>query len=151
VLQLAAMASALAIQLERLKAAATPSAPTVRGKPSLLFSYQDAADIDVDTIYHLGLAGKVCLHRRLSSPLPSLTAVRNAAGLQDLASRDSRFRVFESSLFSRDLLSQNREHHNKEWNAQVSAVISGFLQLLSNYFLQPSAFKTLEYLIRKFK
>ena len=44
----------LTAQLEQLRAAAPPIG---RGKASLLYSPQEAADIDVQTIYRVGLEG----------------------------------------------------------------------------------------------
>jgi len=53
------MTSTLQEQLQRIAAAAgiTPSR-TVRGKPSLLFTFQEAADKGIQEIYEIALQGK---------------------------------------------------------------------------------------------
>lgn len=52
------MASALAQQLSQLAQAKGDNASQrIRGKASLLFDYQKAADVDVQTIYTIGLQG----------------------------------------------------------------------------------------------
>jgi len=48
------MSSALAAQLERLGAGREER---LRGKPSLLYDPQQAADVDLQTIYGLALSG----------------------------------------------------------------------------------------------
>lgn len=51
------MASALASQLQQL-ATSFPPAQKHRGKASLLFDAQKAADVDLQTIYELGCSGE---------------------------------------------------------------------------------------------
>jgi hypothetical protein len=67
------MASVLAQQLSRLAAAQDPQAPYVRGKHSLLFDYQKAADVGAETLYNIALEGKadtlvqrICLNMCIS-------------------------------------------------------------------------------------
>lgn len=56
------MTSTLQEQLQRIAAAAgiTPS-KSVRGKPSLLFTFQEAADKGIQDIYEIALPGKLIL------------------------------------------------------------------------------------------
>ncbi len=52
------MTSVLAQQLQQLaEARGDATARRVRGKPSLLFDYQKAADVDLQTIYTIALQG----------------------------------------------------------------------------------------------
>lgn len=53
------MASTLAAQLQAAKALQgdAPGAKKVRGKPSLLFDFQKAADVDLQTLYEIGCQG----------------------------------------------------------------------------------------------
>lgn len=53
------MASSLQEQLQRLAAAAgISSAKTPRGKPSLLYTFQEAADVGIQDIYVIAVQGK---------------------------------------------------------------------------------------------
>lgn len=62
--------SSLASQLAGLAKANQQAAPgkAIRGKPSLLFDFAKAADLDLQTIYHIGCEGKRRLHAAWSSP-----------------------------------------------------------------------------------
>ena len=52
------MASTLAAQLAQLAAAKGPVEHYVRGKPSMLFEYQKAADVDAETSYNIARTGE---------------------------------------------------------------------------------------------
>lgn len=57
------MASTLASQLQQLAAAQNPGAaakPKFRGKASLLFDFQKAADVDVQSIFEIACQGQSC-------------------------------------------------------------------------------------------
>lgn len=62
------MASVLASQLAQLASLKGPQEKWVRGKASLLFDYQQAADVGVDTLLSIAQTGRVmqecfgCLH-----------------------------------------------------------------------------------------
>ena len=45
----------------------------------------------------------------------------------------------------------DRDQQTPEINAKLDASIAGYCDLLSSYFLLPAAFKSLEYLVRRFK
>ncbi|KAG2446493.1 hypothetical protein HYH02_008484 [Chlamydomonas schloesseri] len=124
------MASALAQQLQALQKQRQPAlAPALKkGKPSLLFDAQKAADVDLQTIYDLA-----------------------AQGLEELVRLEPRFRPFRESLYSRASLDINPEMQTAELLSRLDESISSFCLLLTNHFLAPPAFKALEYLIRRYK
>lgn len=51
------MTTALTAQLQQLASLTGAAAKRPRGKPSLLYTYQEAADIGNDAIYGVGLQG----------------------------------------------------------------------------------------------
>ncbi|PNH06163.1 hypothetical protein TSOC_007476 [Tetrabaena socialis] len=125
------MASALASQLQELARQRQPALPATlkgKGKPSLLFDFQKAADVDLHTIY-----GIAC------------------QGLEDLIRLELSFRPYRESLFSRASLDINPELQTTDFLAKLDESITSFCFLLSNHFLAPAAFKALEYLIRRYK
>ena len=69
----------------------------------------------------------------------------------ELTRLDGRFEQYSKSLFSRAGSEQNRELMDREANAKLDQQIEGYLRLLSGYYLNPAATKTLEYLIRRYK
>ncbi|GLC34752.1 hypothetical protein PLESTB_001159600 [Pleodorina starrii] len=124
------MASLLASQLQTLARQRQPTLPAAvkKGKPSLLFDFQKAADVDLQTIYDVA-----------------------CQGLEDLTRLEPRFRPYRESLFSRASLDINPELQTPEFLSKLSESIYSFCCLLSNHFLSPPAFKALEYLIRRYK
>ena len=121
------MTSALASQLQ-VVAAGRPQEERLRGKASLLYDIRDAGDIDLQTIYSVGLQG-----------------------FNELTRLDGRFEQFSKSLFSRAASEENRELLDKEANKKLDQQIESYLRLLSGFYLNPAATKTLEYLIRRYK
>ncbi|KAK2994684.1 hypothetical protein RJ640_026163 [Escallonia rubra] len=125
------MATSIAAQLQAIKSAiAADTEPLTRPftRPSLLFSPKEAADIDLDTIFTIALSG-----------------------LEVLISADSRFRSYKNDLFSHRSRELDRELQGIEENDRINTSIGSYLRLLSGYFHLPSALKTLEYLIRRYK
>lgn len=123
------MASSLQEQLQRLAAAAgISSAKTPRGKPSLLYTFQEAADVGIQDIYVIAVQG-----------------------FDQLCRIDPRFQSYRKTLFSQSTQTLDRDQQTAEIIAKLDASIAGFCHLLSSYFLLPAAFKALEYLIRRFK
>jgi hypothetical protein len=185
------MTSVLAQQLAQLAEARGDGTRRVRGKPSLLFEYQRAADIDVATIYGIALQGGCGRERRPGAALGPVAARRlrartraqaprrarsrpavarrgarahrraagptrrrlrpSPAGLEHLCAIDARFQPFSHSLFARSSLAVNRDQITKQDDAKINQQIAAFTRLLSNHFLSPSCFKTLEYLIRRYR
>mmetsp|Transcript_3362 Transcript_3362/g.7871 ORF Transcript_3362/g.7871 Transcript_3362/m.7871 type:complete len:461 (-) Transcript_3362:20-1402(-) len=124
---MSAYVSSLASQLQ-IVAAAAPTEERLKGKASLLYEIKEAADIDLQTIYAVGLQG-----------------------FTELVRLDGRFEAYSRTLFSRNASEVNRELLDKEANVKMDASITGYLRLLSGFFLTAAATKTLEYLIRRYK
>ena len=72
-------------------------------------------------------------------------------GFNELTRLDGRFEQFSKSLFSRAASEENRELLDKEANKKLDQQIESYLRLLSGFYLNPAATKTLEYLIRRYK
>jgi hypothetical protein len=73
------------------------------------------------------------------------------SGLDQLSRLDARLSAYRDTLFRKDAGLYDRDKQTKEEVAKVDASIEGFLFLLSVHFLQPGAFKTLEYLLRRYR
>jgi len=93
------MTSALASQLQ-VVAAGRPQEERLRGKASLLYDIRDAGDIDLQTIYSVGLQGTRGSHPTRTRPSASpRTATRDAPNIHPETaaaahfSRDCAFRV----------------------------------------------------------
>ncbi|KYQ91935.1 U3 snoRNP protein [Tieghemostelium lacteum] len=97
-------------------------------RDSLLFDPTEAASIDIDTYYEIGMQG-----------------------LKELIGLDSRFKGFEQTLFSPTSISENRILKTEQENQKINIEINEFLRLQSNYFLLNSAQKALEWLIRRYR
>ncbi|KAG9452219.1 hypothetical protein H6P81_005123 [Aristolochia fimbriata] len=125
------MATTLSAQLQAIKSFVQGETEPLKRpftRPSVLFEPKEAADIDVETILSIGVAG-----------------------LESLAGLNSRFSQFKETLFSRKSCETDRETMGIEENAKLDISISAYLRLLSGYLHVPSALKTLEYLIRRYK
>lgn len=185
--------TSLAAQLQ-VVASAAPQEERLKGKASLLYELKEAADIDLATIYAVGLQGASRTsrparggdrldrrrrplfrrlaprdfataadpipHRRLRAPRvvrapPRLTPPRVhppiSPGFTELCRLDGRFEAYSRTLFSRAASESNRELLDRDANAKLDVTIEGYLRLLSGYFLNPAAAKTLEYLVRRYK
>lgn len=124
-------ASSIATQLRALQSLVktdrdVPKRPITR--PSVLYDPREAADLDIDTILSIALSG-----------------------LEVLVNIDERFRNHKHDLFSHKSRELDRELMSIEENNRINASISSYLRLLSGHLQSPSAFKTLEYLIRRYK
>ncbi|GIL54419.1 hypothetical protein Vafri_9956 [Volvox africanus] len=124
------MTSILASQLQALARLRQPALPSLfkKGKPSLLYDFQKAADVDLQTIYDIA-----------------------CQGLEELTQLEPRFRPFRESLFSRASLDLNPDMQTVEFLSKLGESIYGFCCVLSNHFLLPGSFKVLEYLIRRYR
>ncbi|XP_060600074.1 HEAT repeat-containing protein 1-like [Ruditapes philippinarum] len=120
--------TSLAKQLQRL---AVPHTQTILGedkkKASLLFDPKEAASIDRETFYALGLNG-----------------------LEELETIDEDFSEFETSLFGDSSLMFERSVQTKEINAKLDKTIQKFLIHVSPYCLLKPAHKAIEWLIHRF-
>ncbi|KAK6179629.1 hypothetical protein SNE40_011943 [Patella caerulea] len=121
--------STLAQQLQRLAVPQTSNL-TLHDKErkSLLFDPKEAASLDKETFYALGING-----------------------LEELSAIQPTFREFESSLFNENSQNFQRSVQTKEVNERLNETISEFLLQLSPYFLLKPAHKTLEWLIYRYQ
>lgn len=99
-----------------------------KGKASLVYSFQEAADVGIDVLYDAGVKG-----------------------FDQLCRLDPRFAQCRKRLFSSG--SRHMELHQLDEGARaaVDKAIDVFCMLLSPYFLLPAATHALEYLVRKFE
>lgn len=72
-------------------------------------------------------------------------------GFTELCRLDGRFEAYSRTLFSRNASEVNRELLDKDANLKLDASLNGYLRLLSGFFTTAPAFKTLEYLVRRYK
>ncbi|KAA8539764.1 hypothetical protein F0562_026456 [Nyssa sinensis] len=125
------MATSIASQLQAIKSLIQiDSEPRKRPftRPSIIFDPKEAADIDLDTLLDIALSG-----------------------LEALIMADKKFCNYKNDLFSYKSRELDRELLGIEENNRINASISSYLRLLSGHFELPSALKTLEYLIRRYK
>eukprot|EP00794_Sanderia_malayensis_P007770 gene7770-8616_t len=121
--------TSLSSQLKSLQLPDELSVLNVQSKrASILFDSRDAADIDLDTVFSIGLSG-----------------------LAELENIDSDFAKFEKFLFSDSVKSLERTQQPGEFNSKLDRKVEEFLAYLSPYFLIKPAQKTLEWLIRRFR
>lgn len=123
--------SSLAKQLQQLQIPGTLQsidASKTCKKASLLFEDKDAADIDNETLFSMGVNG-----------------------LEELKVIEPAFSTFDNSLFGDNCKSLERTLQSKEVNEKLDKLICKFLQYLSPYFLLKPAHKVLEWLIRRFQ
>ena len=115
----------IAAQLRVLASAERKSDAPVRSRPSFLFDSRVASDTDSQTIYNLS---------------------RN--GLTELIKLNQTFLAFEQTLFARVPEPSFMGSLTPETRKKLDASVQCFLKLLSPYFLQRSAHKCIEFLIR---
>ncbi|RZF32205.1 hypothetical protein LSTR_LSTR004068 [Laodelphax striatellus] len=121
--------TSLAQQLSRLRVPQTSQLVDKKKKASFLFHSREAADIDRDTFYSIGIDG-----------LSELISIdRNA------------FEQFENSLF--DVSSKNfvRSIENTETNEKLNEEIKSFLINCSPYFLLKPTAQALEWMISRYQ
>jgi U3 small nucleolar RNA-associated protein 10 len=122
------MSSSLQQQLQKLRQAPANLDLTKSRRISFLFDAAQAALLDLDTIYALGIEG-----------------------LNELTHLDPRFGDFQANLFAQPTKEFERQLQTKDVNDKLDKTIHSFLQLVSQYFLLKSAHKALEYLIRRYR
>uniref|UniRef100_A0A0L8GJ39 HEAT repeat-containing protein 1 n=2 Tax=Octopus bimaculoides TaxID=37653 RepID=A0A0L8GJ39_OCTBM len=115
-------------QLERLRIPETKiiQIQEKKKKASLLFDRDEAARLDKQTFYEIGING-----------------------LQELEQFDKEFSKFHLELFSETSVLFNRSVQSTEINKKLDAIIKRFLLRLSPYFLLKPAHKALEWLIQR--
>ena len=99
-----------------------------KGRASILFSPEDAADIDSDSIYTMGING-----------------------FQELCDLDPRIATFETKLFSKAAKGSNRDLQDADFNADLDLTLLKFLNRASPYALLKPVHKVFEYFVRHFK
>jgi len=124
------MATELSRQLQQLKVPGQPSLRQVDSKkrPSLLFSAEEAAELDVERVFDIGING-----------------------LEELVKLDIRFADYEKNLFTEGCLSYERSVQTADQLRALDNTISDFLRLLTPYVMLQAASKCLEWLIRVFR
>ena len=73
------------------------------------------------------------------------------AGLEVLSQQDGRLAAFRSTLFSQAGMEYNRDQQTAEANAKLDKSVAAYLQLLADHLLQPAAWQTLEFLVRRYR
>ncbi|XP_047117771.1 HEAT repeat-containing protein 1 [Schistocerca piceifrons] len=121
------MATSLAEQLKKLTLPQTSLLVHEKKRASFLFDPKEAANLDRDAVYELGMAG-----------------------LHELKTLNSKFADFETTLFSLLSKSLERSVESSEANEKLNQHIERFLLMLSPYFLLKPAHKVLEWLIYRF-
>eukprot|EP00795_Rhopilema_esculentum_P004548 gene4548-20800_t len=121
--------TSLSRQLENLQIPDALLAYNLQNKrASILFEAQEAADIDIDTIFSIG-----------------------NTGLEELQNIDPEFLKFEKTLFSETAKSIERTQQPKEFNDRLDKKLSEFLVCVSPYILTKPAQQALEWLVRRFR
>lgn len=119
--------TSLAQQLQKLAVPQTSLLQRDKKRASLLFDPKEAAGIDRDTFFDIGISG-----------------------LNELIKINPEFGVFENSLFSITSRQVERAVESKSINEKLNKNVRNFLLQLSPYFLLKPAHKALEWLIHRF-
>lgn len=72
-------------------------------------------------------------------------------GLEQLSRLEPRFLAYQKSLFSPTTLTLDPNKLTRGELGNVMSSVESFLVLLSPHFLSPGCFKTVEYLIRRYR
>lgn len=96
-------------------------------KPSLLFTQKEAAALDLDDIYDIGVNG-----------------------LLELIQMDEKFATFQSTILSPQARRIDREGQTAEQNEALDELLRDCLMALSPFFMLRPAHKVLEWLLRRF-
>lgn len=122
------MSTSLAEQLRKLTVPQTSIlGRTDKKRPSLLFDPKEAASINAETFYQIGLEG-----------------------LEELKTKNPVFAKFENSLFHVTSKHFERSVQTEDANRQLNKRIKRFLVLLSPYFMLNCTYKALEWLIYQY-
>ncbi|XP_014251720.1 HEAT repeat-containing protein 1 isoform X2 [Cimex lectularius] len=119
--------TSLAAQLKRLEAPQTNLLIHKKKKASFLFDSKEAARLDRDTFYEIGISG-----------------------LEELKALNPNFASFETTLFDVTSKGFERSMETQETNEKLNYHIRNFLVLLSPYFLIKSSHKAIEWLINRY-
>lgn len=126
------MASSLAAQLSQIAAKSTNQldlkAQRISHGQSLIFDRKIASTQDFDTIY------QICYE-----------------GFQELCQLDSRFKVFERTIFSEQSKAQDRTQLTAAQNKELDVALEAFLALVGGRLLLNPAVKAVDWLVRRFR
>ena len=115
-------------QLEQLKTQQTARDLKSNRKPSLIFSFSQAANFDLDTIKSIA-----------------------TQGLDNLIQYDPSLDNIRSELFISRYEKLNRGKLNSQENKELSVILKKVICLLTPYFLLEDCHKVFEYLLRNFE
>ncbi|KAL1500856.1 hypothetical protein ABEB36_006280 [Hypothenemus hampei] len=122
------MSTSLSEQLRQLATPSTNVFKEDKKRPTFLFDPKEAASINGEVIYEIGLDG-----------------------LEQLIQKDEKFSVFRLSLFNNSSIDFDRNVHGKEDNEKLDKHIRKFLITLSPYVLTNAAHKALEWLFYRYR
>ena len=122
------MSSELQSQIASIRKQHIQAAPLHQGRPSLFLSPQEAAAVDVRTVYDAAVSG-----------------------LSSLRQYDARFEVYFDNLLHPSSVDVQRELKTPEENKLIDEQVAGLLRLLSLFAHNPEGHLVLEYLIRRFR
>ncbi|KAJ3027595.1 UNVERIFIED_CONTAM: HEAT repeat-containing protein 1 [Siphonaria sp. JEL0065] len=122
--------SSLTNQLSSLAAASSGKQSKAKDAKSLLFLNGEGADLDIDSFFNIGQNG--------------------LAGLIAIAPNQN-FEFFKDNLFADALKNQDRMLLQKDDAQNLDRIIARFLANVSPHLLHGSAFKALEWLIKRFR
>lgn len=125
--QLRSIASAAGVRQSNKAEGYDPVAKQ-KGKASLVYSFQEAADIGIDQIYDAGVKG-----------------------FDQLCRLDPRFSQCRKRLFSSASRHTELNELDATGQSMVDDAVDVFCKLLGPYFLLPAATNALEYMVRKFE
>lgn len=122
------MASELQSQLNVIRKQNIQAAPLHQGRASLFLTRQEAAAVDVRTVYDAAVSG-----------------------LNTLKQYDGRFEAFLEGLLHPSSIEIQRELKTREENDKLDVEIARLLKLIALFAHEESAHLVLEYLIRRFR
>ena len=120
--------SQLQQQLQKLQGQDRSGGKAQAKKESLLFAPSEAATLDYETCLNLAVNG-----------------------LLELEKLDSRFSVFQETLFSPSSKERTRALLTKQENEEIDRDIAELLILLSPFTLLKAAHKVFEYLVKRYQ
>lgn len=123
------MSTSLAEQLKKLSVPQTSSlAKNDKKRVSLLFNPREAANLNRDTFYSIGLEG-----------------------LEELINKNECFEEFRSTLFHISAKDFERSVQERNENTKLNKLIKQFMLYLSPYFMLHCSYKALEWLIFRYQ
>lgn len=122
------MSTELQSQISAIRKQHIQATPLHQGRPSLFLTPQEAAAVDVRTVYDAAVSG-----------------------LSSLRQYDARFESFFDNLLHPSSVDVQRELKTVEENKVIDEQVHSLLRLLSLFAHNPESHLVLEYLIRRFR